>query len=212
MQISCSWIFKPLGKKNPAFPLQLSYEVKCVCHRNLSQVTKHGASSIWYWWSSVQLGTALSDNTGFSTAVPAYRAYIMVSWWRVGVFWKPCTGFKVAFNVGSSICSNPYSRFLHQCSSQSKVFIKKNQGSAPGEYPHSPGKQLSILTPGLEANLRTCWEASLASETLIVCTVHYKLYSQSISVPADTSVSFVWLCTNSAFSSCLFIYVKERFF
>jgi len=33
---------------------------------------------------------------------------------------------------------------------------KKNQGNARGECPHSPGKQLSILTPGLEANLHTC--------------------------------------------------------
>jgi len=34
---------------------------------------------------------------------------------------------KWLFNVRSSICSNPYSRFLHHWNSQSKVFIKKKK-------------------------------------------------------------------------------------
>lgn len=45
----------------------------------------------------------------------------------------------------------------------------------------------------------------------MMCTVRYQLYSQSINVPAEIGVSFVWLSTNSAVSTFLFIYIKERF-
>lgn len=125
------------------------------------------------------------------------------SWFRdggQGSSGNHALALKWLFNFRSSICSNPSSRFLHQCSSQNEVFIN----------PHSPGKQLSLLTPGLEANLHTCWEASLASNTSVGRTVCYKGCSQRVSVPADIGRSFVWLGTNSAFSSCLFAYVKER--
>lgn len=116
---------------------------------------------------------------------------------------------KWLFNVGSSICSNSSGRFLHQWSSQNKIFIKKKSRQwSWGVSPHH-GEQLSTLPPGQEANLCTCWEASLASQTFTVCPVHYKLDSQSAHEPAGVGLCFVWLCTNSAFSSC-FLFTSRR--
>lgn len=134
-------------EKTSAFALQWSYEVKCLCSRTWSQVTDVALTA-----SGVIDGATFSllqlCQVTLSAELSLHAGCTLWSWKSLGSSGNHILALKRLFNVGSSICGNPSSRYLHQQRSQNKIFIKKKimQAVIPRNIPTS-WRAVVYLTP-----------------------------------------------------------------